>query len=206
VLAAFYRSPQFFDGVRLISSWHFLQPSDAFAAINTALGGWLGPLGRVVTAIFPAIAIHQCVMFWKKPDTEQLMRTSIAVMAAISFAAISHLWPWYLIWTLPLVALVPGWWLSRFILGLAIFAPFTVIVWWVPAAEDYKDLAALVMYAGAAMWTLLTAPEEEESVEVVPNVIRHVDFVRARSSEPAVMPVVSPRRQEMRVKSAAGEG
>ena len=182
VLAVFYRSPQFFDGVRLISSWHFLQPSDAFAAIDTALGEWLSPLGRVVTAIFPAIAIHQCVMFWKRPDTEQLIRTSIAVMAAVSFAAISHLWPWYLIWTLPLVALVPGWWLSRFILGLAIFAPFTVIVWWVPEAEDYKDLAALVMYAGAAMWTLLTTPEEEPAVEEVPNVIRHVDFVRARSS------------------------
>jgi alpha-1,6-mannosyltransferase len=208
VLAVFYRSPQFFDGVRLISSWHFLQPSDAFAAIDTALGEWLSPLGRVVTAIFPAIAIHQCVMFWKRPDTEQLIRTSIAVMAAVSFAAISHLWPWYLIWTLPLVALVPGWWLSRFILGLAIFAPFTVIVWWVPEAEDYKDLAALVMYAGAAMWTLLTTPEEEPAVEEVPNVIRHVDFVRARSAEPAAVPVsvISPRRQEMRVKSAAGEG
>ena len=209
VLAAFYRSPQFFDGVRLISSWHFLQPGDAFAAVNTALGDWLGPLGPLVTAIFPVIAIHQCVLFWKRSDTEQLLKTTIAVMAAVSFAAISHLWPWYLIWTLPLVALLPGWWLSRFILGLVIFAPFTVIVWWVPEAEDYKDLAALILYAAAAMWTLLTTPEEEPSVEEVPNVIRHVDFVRARSSEPAAMPVsvVAQRRQEMRVKSvAAGEG
>lgn len=208
VLGAFYRSPQFFDGVRLISSWHFLQPSDAFAAINTALGDWLDPLAPLVTAIFPAIAIHQFYLYWKSPDTEQLLRTSIAVMAAVSLAAINHLWPWYLIWTLPMVALIPGWWLSRFILGLAIFAPFTVIVWWVPEAEDYKDLAALVMYAGAAMWTLLTTPEEEPAVEEVPNVIRHVDFVRARSSEPATMsaaPVAGPRRQEMRVKSAAAE-
>ena len=210
VLGAFYRSPQFFDGVRLISSWHFLQPGDAFAAVNTALGGWLGFLAPLITAIFPAIAIHQCVLYWKRPDTEQLMRTSIAMMAAVSFAAINHLWPWYLIWTLPLVALVPGWWLSRFILGLAIFAPFTVIFWWVPEAEDYKDLAALGMYAGAAMWTLLTTPEEEASVEEVPNVIRHVDFVRARSSGPAPMSaavaVASPRRQDMRVKSAAAAG
>jgi alpha-1,6-mannosyltransferase len=208
VLAVFYRSPEFFDGVRLISSWHFLQPGDAFAAVNTALGDWLDPLGWLVTAIFPAIAVHQCISYWKRPDPEQLMRTSVAVMAAVSFAAISHLWPWYLIWTLPLVALVPGWWLSRFILGLVIFAPFTAIVWWVPEAEDYKDLAALIMYAGAGMWTLLTTPEAEPAVEEVPNVIRHVDFVRARSSEPAAMPVsvVSARRQEMRVKSAAGEG
>jgi alpha-1,6-mannosyltransferase len=220
VLGAFYRSPQFFDGVKLISSWHFLQPGDAFAAVNTALGGWLGPLGGLVTAIFPAIAVHQCVMFWKQPDTEQLLRSATAVMAAVSFAAISHLWPWYLIWTLPLVALVPGWWLSRFILGLAIFAPFTVIVWWVPEAEEYKDLAALVMYAGAALWTLLTAPQEDVATETVPNVIRHVDFirtrgseptvdfVRARSSEPAAVSIAtSPRRKEMLVKSAvAGDG
>jgi alpha-1,6-mannosyltransferase len=207
VLAAFYRSPQFFDGIKLISSWHFLQPTDAFAAVNAALGGWLAPLSGLVTAIFPAIAIHQCAMFWKRPDTEQLLRSATAVMAAVSFAAIGHLWPWYLIWTLPLVALVPGWWLSRFILGLAIFAPFTVIVWWVPEAEDYKDLAALVMYAGAALWTLLTAPQEDADVEAVPNVIRHVDFVRARSAEPAPAPVPHARRQELRVKAAAsGEG
>ena len=129
------------------------------------------------------------------------------MMAAVSFSAISHLWPWYLIWTLPLVALVPGWWLSRFILAMAILAPFTVVAWWVPAVEDYKDLAALVMYAGAAMWTLLTAPVEDVVDDTVPNVIRHVDFVRARSSaEPApVVIAASTRRQEMRVK-AVSEG
>jgi alpha-1,6-mannosyltransferase len=207
VLAAFYRSPQFFDGVRLISSWHFLQPADAFAAINTALGGWVGPLAVLVTAVFPAIAVYQCVLFWKRPDTEQLLRCAAAVMAAVSFSAINHLWPWYLIWTLPLVALVPSWWLSRFILGLAIFAPFTVIVWWVPEAEEYKDLAALALYGCATLWTLLTAPEEEVTVEEVPNVIRNVDFVRARSSsEAAPVAVHAPRRQELRVKSAVGEG
>lgn len=206
VLAAFYRSPQFFDGVRLISSWHFLQPADAFSAINIALGGWLGPLAVLVTAIFPVIAVYQCVLFWKQPDTEQLLRCAAAIMAAVSFSAINHLWPWYLIWTLPLVALVPSWWLSRFILGLAIFAPFTVIVWWVPEAEEYKDLAALVLYGCATLWTLLTAPEEEAAVEAVPNVIRHVDFVRARSSEPAPVAVHAQRRQELRVKSAGGEG
>jgi len=207
VLAAFYRSPQFFDGVRLISSWHFLQPADAFSAINTLLGGWLDPLGVLVTAIFPVVALYQCIMFWKRPDTEQFLRCATAIMAAVSFSAINHLWPWYLIWTLPLIALVPNWWLSRFILGLAIFAPFTVIVWWVPEAEEYKDLAALVLYASAALWALLTAPEEDTAVEAVPNVIRHVDFVRARSGgESAPVAVHAPRRQEMRVKSAAGEG
>jgi alpha-1,6-mannosyltransferase len=210
VLALFYRSPEFFDGVRLISTWHFLQPRDAFAAIDSAVGGYLAPLGTLVMAIFPAIALHQIVTYWKNPDNEQMLRMVIALMAAVSFSAISHLWPWYLVWTLPLIALVPGWWLSRFILGLAVFAPFTVLVWWVPEAEDYKDLAALCLYATAGLWTLLTATadEPEPAVAADPKVVRHVDFVRARS-EPAPAPAAARSRiQEMRLRlrSASGEG
>ena len=70
VLAAFYRSPQFFDGVKLLSTWHFLQPVDAFAAVNKAAGGWLGRFGFWSWPSFRRSPIHQCVVFWKRPDTE----------------------------------------------------------------------------------------------------------------------------------------
>lgn len=186
VMALFYRSFAFFDGVLLISEWRFLQPSDAFAALAEALGDWLEPFGKLISLIFPAIAVHQCVTYWKKPDDEQMLRAAVAVMSAVSFSAISHLWPWYLVWTLPMAALVPGWWLSRFVIGLAIAAPFTVVVWWVPEVEESKHSAALIMYAGAALWTLLTAPRAEESPQEIPNVVRNVDFARARSETPVV--------------------
>ncbi len=52
VLAAFYRSPQFFDGIKLLSTWHFLQPADAFAAVNKAArrmagSAWVSGYGRI---------------------------------------------------------------------------------------------------------------------------------------------------------------
>ena len=37
-LALFYRSPAFFDGIRVVSEWHFLRPSDALMAIEQATG------------------------------------------------------------------------------------------------------------------------------------------------------------------------
>ncbi|WP_125461657.1 MULTISPECIES: hypothetical protein [Rhodomicrobium] len=185
VMAIFYRSTAFFDGVRLINEWHFLQPSDAFAALDDAFGGWLAPFGEIANIVFPAIALHQCYIYWNKPDNEEMLRATLAVMAAVSFSAISHLWPWYLVWTLPLAALVPGWWLSRFVIGLALLAPFTVVVWWVPEVEDFKHVAALVMYIVAALWTMLTAPKPEEQVEDLANVVRNVDFTRARNEAAA---------------------
>jgi hypothetical protein len=203
VMAIFYRSFAFFDGVRLISEWHFLQPTDAFAALDDLTGNWLTPITELVNIVFPAIAVHQCVMYWRKPDTEEMLRAALAVMAAVSFSAINHIWPWYLVWTLPLAALVPRWWLSRFVIGLALLAPFTVVVWWVPEVEDFKHVAALVMYIVATLWTFLTAPKAEEPAEEMPNVVRTVDFSRARSEAASARLHEAEYRPDVRVKAKA---
>lgn len=207
VMAVFYRSFAFFDGVRLISEWHFMQPGDAFAAIEDAIGDWLAPFAVLTIAIFPAIALHQCVAYWRQPDTEQMLRAALAVMAAVSFGAISHLWPWYLVWTLPLAALVPNWWLSRFVIGLSLLAPFTVVVWWVPEVEDFKHVAALVMYIVAALWAFLTAPAAEEPAVEMPNVVRNVNFARGRAEPAGGVRVHEPEyRPEVRVRAKIAPG
>ncbi|NJM33563.1 MAG: hypothetical protein HC850_01390 [Rhodomicrobium sp.] len=135
VTAVFYRSFAFFDGTRLVNNWHFMQPADAYAAADAALGGWLPPLGQAIEMVFPIIAIRQGFLYWREPNNESLLRLTLAAMCAVSFAAISHLWTWYLLWTLLFAALVPGWWLSRFIVGFALLMPFSAIVWWVPEAR-----------------------------------------------------------------------
>ena len=181
VMAIFYRGASFFDGARLVDSWHFMQPSDAYLAITDFLGGWGEPLENLFLTIFPGIALYQLAVYWKQSDTEQLFRLTLASICAISFAAIGHVWSWYLVWMLPLAALVPGWWLARFIVGMTLAAPFLPLLWWVPEVEEYKNVAALVLYLAATGWTILSAPKQVESAEgAAAAPVRLIDFAKAR--------------------------
>lgn len=156
VFALFYRSPGFFEGALLINQWHFLQPRDAVGALARLSEHGLWPVAAAVTAVFPALALYYLIEAFRTPSQRNLAKSTVAAMALVCFAAVNHLWPWYLVWVLAPAALLPGWWLSRFATGVAIFAPFTLAFWWLPALEGDKDVAALAMYAGALLWTFAT--------------------------------------------------
>jgi alpha-1,6-mannosyltransferase len=158
LLSAFYRSPEFFAGTRLISEWHFLQLKDAVAAAGGALGISLFPAKHLIAAACAGFALHRLAVFAMEPKPDGMARAALAVMCAISFAAIPHLWPWYVVWILALAALTPRWWLSRFVAGVSLLAPFTLIFWWVEHLTESLDLAAAGLYAGALLWTYLTRP------------------------------------------------
>lgn len=157
-MAIFYRSPEFFDGVRLVSTWYFLQPRDAIQAVELTFGLPLQPLAFSVTALFPAYAVYAVWTAWKEPTSEGLLQATLAVMAAVLFAAVSHVWPWYVIWALAFAALVPSWWLSRFVVGVAVVSPFTLGFWWIEPFANHREVAALAMYVLAILWTLATRP------------------------------------------------
>jgi alpha-1,6-mannosyltransferase len=74
------------------------------------------------------------------------------------FTAVSHLWPWYVIWVLAFAALVPSWWLSRFIIGVAILSPFTLGFWWIEPFANHREAVACALYALAILWTVVTRP------------------------------------------------
>lgn len=155
-IALFYRSWSFFDGVRLISAWFFLRPSDAIAGLEQVLGWSLYPLPIAVQALFPVVAVVWLASAVRDASTENLTRATVALMAAILFGAISHLWPWYMVWGIAFAALLPRWWLSRFITGVALLIPFALATWWIPASEPFRDIATLAIYAGAGLWVYLT--------------------------------------------------
>ena len=157
-MALFYRSPEFFDGVRLVSTWYFLQPRDAVQAVELALGVPLLPLALAVTALFPVYAAYATWTAWSEPTTERLLQAALAVMSAVLFTAVSHLWPWYVIWALALAALLPSWWLSRFIIGVAVMSPFTLGFWWIEPFANHREAVAFAMYALAILWTVVTRP------------------------------------------------
>lgn len=145
---AFYRSLAFFDGVLLVGAWRFLQPQDALRVLELTLGIPSTALGIAAAAVIPAIALYQLVMTWKDATRDNLLKSAVAVMSAVLFAGVSHIWPWYIVWALAFAALVPGWWLSRFVAGIAVMAPFTLAAWWVEPFAHHREFAALAMYAG----------------------------------------------------------
>ena len=154
--ALFFRSTAFFDGIRLVSEWYFLRPSEAVAGLEHLLGLPIYPLHLIAQAVFPVIAVYWLAAAVREASTETLTRATVAMIAAIMFGAISHLWPWYLVWGVAFGALAPQWWVSRFITAVALLVPFTLATWWLPAVEPYRDIATLVIYAAAALWVVLT--------------------------------------------------
>jgi alpha-1,6-mannosyltransferase len=158
VFAIFYRSPEFFDGTRVISEWEFLQPRHAVEAIELAVGFDLNVLDWLITAIFVLIALSSVVVLLLTPTLDNAAKAALAIMSAISFVGIAHLWPWYLVWTILLAALVPRWWLARFVIGVSMLAAFSLSFWWVEPIENSQLWASLVLYVGAVLWCLLTRP------------------------------------------------
>jgi hypothetical protein len=158
VFGVFYRSPAFFEGTRVISEWEFLQPRHAVEAIELAVGFDLNVLDWTITATFVLIALASVVVLLRTPTLDNATKAALAIMSAISFVGIAHLWPWYLVWTVLLAALVPRWWLARFVIGVSVLAAFSLSFWWVKPIENSQVWASLVLYVGAVLWCLLTRP------------------------------------------------
>jgi alpha-1,6-mannosyltransferase len=156
VFALFFRSMAFFDGARVISEWHFLQPRDAIAAFELTFNVKLYPVAYLITVGFAILVAYYLVTLFKQPEPENVVKAALALLSAISFVGIAHLWPWYLVWTLAFAAVLPRWWLSRFVIGVSILAPMTLAVWWVELFPNAGQWAALAMYVLGALWCLLT--------------------------------------------------
>lgn len=158
VVGLFFRSPQFFDGVRMVNDWHFLQPHHALIAIEYTLGIDLDPVAWAIAVFFPAIAAVRLGAALIEPTPERLAKAMLAIMATILFTVSAHVWPWYVMWILIPAVLVPHWWLARFSIGVAFMAPFMAGSWWIAPFEDHFGGTAFALYLGAIVWAVLTRP------------------------------------------------
>jgi len=156
VFGAFFRSWEFFDGARVISEWHFLQPRDAIAALELTFNISLFPAAHVIRVGLAVLGAYYLVALFKQPTPDNIVKAALALMSAISFVGIAHLWPWYVVWTLAFAALLPNWWLARFVIGLSILAPFTLAFWWIEPFPYPREWMALAMYAVGVLWCVFT--------------------------------------------------
>ncbi len=158
VVGLFFRSPHFFDGVKMVNEWRFLQPRDAIIAIEHVLDIDLDPVAWALAAFFPAVAVYCAIAAVRHSTTEHLVKLALAIMATTLFTISAHVWPWYVVWILVPAALLPQWWLSRFAIGVAFMVPFVSGSWWVAPFEDHFGGTAFALYVGAIVWAVITRP------------------------------------------------
>ncbi|MFN2432713.1 MAG: glycosyltransferase 87 family protein [Gemmatimonadota bacterium] len=164
-LAVVYRSPDFFSAVLSMSGWHFYTPADAViglaktAGVEPGLASVSGAaallLAGAVRALFVLAAGVSVLRYARSPSPRRLRSAVLATMAGVLFGASGHLWPWFLIWALGPAALLPGAVLSRWVVGVAIAAPFPLLVWLIAPAGDAFSIPTVALYAFACAWTAL---------------------------------------------------
>ncbi|MFQ5665228.1 MAG: hypothetical protein ACE5I7_02235 [Candidatus Binatia bacterium] len=157
----FYRSAEFFSATVKMARWRFLAPSDAVFLVGDWLGElWGAPwmrapflfLGVAVFAVFPLLAFYGAVSYLRRPGTAKLWEAVLAVMSAVLFCVVGHVWPWFVVWVLAVGALVAGSGLTRWVVGVALAAPFaTLILFTFPGHGQYV-VPTLVLNGSAALW------------------------------------------------------
>lgn len=79
-------------------------------------------------------------------------------MLSVLFVAAGHVWPWYVLWLSVVAAtLHPSSCLARWSTGVALTAPFPIVVWIAsPDSSEFRrfELPSLVVYAAALLYLL----------------------------------------------------
>jgi alpha-1,6-mannosyltransferase len=166
-LAPFMRSADFFSPTLEMSRWHFYTPRDAVVSLGRLLGVRVGldnAAGLAVIALavlvqlgFLAVAVVGVRRYWRAPDPQRLREAALAVVAGVLFGVVGHLWPWFVVWGLPLAALSAHTRLARWTIGVALAAPFPMIAWVTLAGPDALPLPTVLWYAAALVAMLLLA-------------------------------------------------
>jgi hypothetical protein len=159
VFAPFFDSFGFFRETAAVREGYFYLPADAVKAIGSVLGVNLRPIALGIMVVFPVVTLWCLLRFWRAPTRDTARLAVAGIMLSVLFVAAGHVWPWYVLWLSVPAALLP--WdsaLARWSAGVAMTAPFPLIVWTAyPAASDFRkfQVPSLLAYGLALAWMVL---------------------------------------------------
>ena len=151
-LGLFYRSPDFFTPTVSMGSWHFCSPSDSINALGRLIGVNLKFLGSGVRAFFFLLPVYFIMRYTKQPSPEEFHEAVLAIISGMLFSVVGHVWPWFLLWVLGLIALIPGTALARWGLGVALVMPFPFLVWTIFPFRDSFIIPSLLLFPLVVLW------------------------------------------------------
>jgi alpha-1,6-mannosyltransferase len=165
VVALFYRSPAFFAATAHMADWHFFTPRDAVVAagrlagiepgLQSAAGVFVAALAVSVQLFFVALGVHGVVRYVRTPSADAFRYAVLAVGAGVLFGVAGHLWPWFLTWVILMAALQPSAALSRWTTGVALAAPFPLLIWVMKPGLPTLAWVTPPYYAFALAWLFL---------------------------------------------------
>ncbi len=165
--ALFFRGPGFFASPIAMAGWRFFTPADGILMTGKLLGGPAWPpsavtavflvLGVGVLAIFPLLAAIHTVSVWRRPGSDGLYNATLAVLSAILFSGVGHVWPWFVFWVIGPAALRAGSAITRWVLGAALAVPFAMLALLLGSGPD-RYVAPTILLSVAAFAGLVFLP------------------------------------------------
>lgn len=147
-LLPFARDTHFIDPAQQMQSWVFWTPSAALVELSRELGFRL-PL-RIANAIVmlacAALIVYAVVRFFRGPSLPLLLAIILAFQLTVLFSIIGHVWPWFLLWSLPIAALVWNTPLAWVILILAAMSSFLDLHWLIGTDWHLRPVSGVLYY------------------------------------------------------------
>jgi hypothetical protein len=156
-VALFYRGPDFFASTVEMARWFWFSPADAMWAAGELLRlpepalRLLALAGRALFIVLPVYVLRR---YLRDPTTTWFYRLTLSVMSGVLFAAVGHVWPWFLAWILPLIALCLDWRFAHWALGVALAAPFPYLRSMMGPGTVFENflVPALLLYVFSLLW------------------------------------------------------
>jgi hypothetical protein len=165
VFGIFVRSPAFFDSTVHMAGWHFFTPRDGVVTtgrlfgIEPGLGSLLGILvAGVAVAVqlaFVLLIPFGIMRYWRAPSSESFRYAVLTTTIGMLFGVAGHLWPWFLVWGLVIVALHPRSAFARFTTGVALVIPFALLHWIAFSGPEQLTYVTPPMYLFVVLWFFL---------------------------------------------------
>ena len=118
----------------------------------------IGIAGRFVNAFIlltcACFVGYYLYRFIRTRDFQHFLGLTLAIVLTMLFAGVGHVWPWFVIWALPLAALNWRSPLAWFVLILAALTPFLNLHWLVGTNWRLRPVSGLFYYFLAALLTL----------------------------------------------------
>jgi hypothetical protein len=137
-------------------AWTFWTPSTALVELGDELGFRVP--GRVVNlavllSCLVLVAFY-LVRFLRARTIQRLFGVVLAVLVSILFTVVGHVWPWFVLWALPLAVLTWRSPLAWFVLILGLCTPFLNLHWLVGTNWALRPVSGLLYYAFAVIMTV----------------------------------------------------
>jgi hypothetical protein len=148
IFVPFVHDKEFLFSTENMRHWTFWTPGTALMELSTETGIWLPP--RMITFFIlagcTALMVFYLFQFIRTKSFQVFLSLILAAIVTVLFTVVGHVWPWFVLWTLPLAALTWRSPLAWFALLMAAMTPFLNLHWLVGTSWDLRPVSGLIFY------------------------------------------------------------